>query len=116
MSSPLHLQILNAINSVRPYLYGTGFKVRLLKFNGVDRQYDELSEIANDFIVSIDRTGNITLMVSSDAFVEDFRDTTHIVFQGYVYQFTEPAKPEIGPFPLWKATGRPLGSKYVAEP
>jgi hypothetical protein len=116
MSSPLQAQILNAINSIRPYLYGSGFKIRLLKHNGVDRSYDSLVELETDFIVSFDRSGNITLMVGSDAQVTSLRDTTHLVFDGWVYQLTEPAKPEQGPFPMWKATGRPLGSRYIAEP
>jgi hypothetical protein len=114
--SPLHAQVLEAINSVRPYLYGAGFSMLLLKFNGVDKQYDELVTLTDDFIPSIDRSGNIILMISSEDNVADLRKATHLVFQEWIYQLTEPAKPEQGPFPMWKATGRPLGSRYVAEP
>lgn len=116
MGSPLQAQILNAINSIRPYLYGSGFKIQLLRFNGVDRQYDPLVELETDFIVSFDRSGNIMLMVGSNSNVGDLRKVTHLVFEGWVYQLTEPAKPEQGPFPMWKATGRPLGSRYIVEP
>jgi hypothetical protein len=116
MASPLQAQVLSAINSIRPYLYGSGFKIRLLKFNGVDRQYDSLTELENDFIPSFDRSGNITLMVGSESDVPFLREATDMVFDGWVYQFTEPAKPEQGPFPMWKATGRPRGSRYIAEP
>lgn len=115
MTSPLHGQILNAINSIRPYLYGSGFKVRLLKFNGVDRQFDPLIELETDFIVSFDRSGNLTLMLVSDQHGTTMQDSTHVVFNDWIYQFTEPAKPEQGPFPMWKATGRPLGSRYVPD-
>jgi|SRR5580765_2227387 len=115
-TSPLHSQILAAINSIRPYLYGPGFKIQLLKFNGVDKQYDELVELDIDFIVSFDRSGNLTLMYSSSDHSASMREATHIVFEGWLYQMTEPAYPEQGPFPMWKATGRPLGSKYVVEP
>ena len=116
VTSPLHAQILQAINSIRPYLYGSGFRVQLLKINGVDRQYDPLDELTKDFIVSFDRNGNMTLMVSSEDYVPSLRETTHAIFDGWIYQLTEPAKPEQGPFPMWKATGRPLGSRYIAEP
>lgn len=116
MSTPLHAQILFAVNSVRRDLYGTDFKTQLLKFNGEVRSFDELSELDRDFIVSFDRTGNLTLMLLSTEFDEDMREVTHLVFEGWVYQLTEPAKPNQGPFPMWKATGRPLGRKYVAEP
>lgn len=116
VTSPLHAQILAAINAIRPYLYGPDFKVQLLKFNGVDKQYDELLELTTDFIVSFDRSGNLTLMETSGQHSVVMTKTTHIVFDGWVYQFTEPAKPEQGPFPMWKATGRPLGSRYIAEP
>lgn len=116
MSTPLQAQILNAINSIRPDLYGAGFKVQLLKHNGVDRQFDPLVELEDDFIPSFDRSGNITLMVVSDEHIASLRKVTHLVFDGWIYQLTEPAKPEQGPFPMWKATGRPLGSRYVAEP
>ncbi len=116
MVSPLQAQILGAINSIRPYLYGSGFSVQVLKFNGVDRQFDPLVSLVTDFIVSFDRLGNLTLMLGSDAFASQMREATHLVFDGWLYQFTEPAKPEQGPFPMWKATGRPLGSRYVAEP
>lgn len=116
MSTPLHAQILGAINSVRPYLYGAGLRIRMLKFNGTDKQYDELEELSKDFIVSFDRSGNLTLMLSSDQFDETMKSATHLVFDNWVYQLTEPAKPRQGPFPMWKATGRPLGSKYLDTP
>lgn len=115
IASPLHAQVLSAINSIRPYLYGTTFSVTLLKFNGVDKQFDPLISLLTDFIPSVDRSGNITLMILSDDFIPSLRETTHVVFKEWVYQFTEPAKPEQGPFPMWKATGRPLGSKYIAD-
>jgi len=114
--SPLHAQVLNAINATRPYLYGVGFTVLILKFNGVDRQYDELVTLTTNFIISFDRTGNLTLMLATDDYASQMRESTHIVFQEWIYQMTEPAKPEQGPFPMWKATGRPLGVQYVAEP
>lgn len=116
MASVLQAQILGAINSIRPDLYGSDFKVQLLKFNGVERQYDPLVELETDFIPSFDRSGNMTLMVGSDELVDKLRETTHVVFNGWVYQLTEPAKPEQGPFPMWKATGRPTGSRYIADP
>jgi len=113
--SPLHAQILAAINSIRPYLYGPGFKVQVLKLNGVDKQYDFLLELDIDFIISFDRSGNLTLMYSSDVNATQMREATHLVFEGWLYQLTEPAYPEQGPFPMWKATGRPMGSKYIAD-
>lgn len=113
MTSPLHAQILNAINSIRPYLYASGFNVLLLKFNGNDKNYDPLITLLTDFIVSFDRSGNLTLMESSGQLDSIIAKATHIVFDGWVYQFTEPAKPSQGPFPMWKATGRPLGSRYT---
>lgn len=116
MSTPLHAQILGAINSVRPYLYGAGLKILLLQMKGTNVQYDELIELDKDFIISFDRSGNLTLMLSSDQFDEAMKSATHVVFDGWIYQLTEPAKPRQGPFPMWKATGRHLGSKYVAEP
>jgi hypothetical protein len=114
MTSPLHAQILDAINSIRPYLYGSGLEIKMLKLNGVDKQYDELIDLTIDYIVSFDRSGNITLMLASDSDADKMREATHLVFNGWIYQLTEPAKPEQGPFPMWKATGRPLGSRYVA--
>ena len=114
--SPLHAQVLSAINSIRPYLYGSGFTVQLLRFNGVDRQYDPVILLTTDFIVAFDRLGNVTLMLSTNEFASQMRETTHLVFDEWVYQLTEPAKPEQGPFPMWKATGRPMGSKYIVEP
>lgn len=116
VTSPLHAQILSALNSVRPYLYGSGFKIQLLKLNGTDKQYDELSELETDFIVSFDRSGNLTFMLASNEFDADMRKVTDLVFDGWIYNLTEPAKPRQGPFPMWKATGRPLGSRYVPEP
>jgi hypothetical protein len=116
VASPLQGQILNAVNSIRPYLYGSGFKIQLLKFNGVVRQYDPLVELTKDFIPSFDRSGNITLMVMSDEHIASLRETTDLVFDGWVYQLTEPAKPEQGPILLWKATGRPRGSRWIPEP
>ncbi len=113
--TPLQSQILGAINSIRPELYGAEFSVLLLKFNGKERQYDPKSTLTTDFMVSFDRSGNLTLMLFSDQFDEDMRAATHVVFDGWIYQLTEPAKPRQGPFPMWKATGRPLGSKYIAE-
>jgi ABC-type uncharacterized transport system permease subunit len=113
IASPLHAQVLNAINSIRPYLYGSGFTVLMLKFNGVDKQFDELVTLATDFIIAFDRTGNLTVMLSTDEFATEMRDSTHVVFDGWLYQLTEPAKPEQGPFPMWKAVGRPMGSKYI---
>lgn len=116
MTSPLQAQVLSAVNSIRPYLYGTGFSVQLLKHNGVDRQYDPLEILTKDFIPSFDRSGNITLMVMSTEHIASLRKATDLVFDGWVYQLTEPAKPEQGPILLWKATGRPRGSRYIAEP
>lgn len=116
MTTPLENQVLSAINSIRPYLYGPQFKVLLLKFNGVDKQYDELVELEKNFIPSFDKSGNMTLMVGSLEYVDSLRETTHAVFDGWLYQLTEPARPEQGPFPMWKATGRPLGSRYIPEP
>lgn len=114
VTSPLHAQVLSAINSTRPYLYGDGLRIQMLKFNGTDRQYDLLDELSNDFIISFDRSGNLTLMLSSDQFDETMKSATHLVFDNWIYQLTEPAKPRQGPFPMWKATGRPLGTQYVA--
>lgn len=116
MASELLAQVLDAINSVRPFLYGSDFKVQLLRFNGTDREYDPLVELTKDFIPSFDRSGNITLMVMSEENISSLRKTTDLVFDGWIYQLTEPAKPEQGPFPLWKTTGRPRGSRYIAEP
>lgn len=116
MTSPLQSQILGAINSIRSDLYGSDFSIRFLKFNGVDTEYDSLVELTTDLIPSFDRTGNMTILVMSDEHVTSLRETTHVVFNGWLYELTEPAKPEQGPFPMWKATGRPIGSRYVAEP
>jgi hypothetical protein len=116
VASPLHAQILNAINSIRPYLYGAGFSILLLKQNGIDKQYDPLSDLTEDFIVSFDRSGNLTLMLASDQFDFDMRDATHLVFDSWIYHLTEPAKPPQGPFPMWKVTGRPIGSRYIPPP
>lgn len=115
MSTPLHIQVLDALNSIRPDLYGTGLKIQLLKFNGKERQWDPLDALETDYIPSFDRSGNITLMVASSNHDESMKAATHLVFDGWIYQLTEPARPRQGPFPLWKATGRPLGSKYIAE-
>jgi hypothetical protein len=114
VTSPLHAQVLSAINSTRPYLYGDGLRILMLKFNGTNKQYDPLEELDKDFIPSFDRSGNITLMVPTDQFDETMKSATHLVFDNWIYQLTEPAKPKQGPFPMWKATGRPLGTKYVA--
>lgn len=106
-------QVLSAINSIRPYLYGSGFSVIILKFNGTNEQYDELVTLTNDFITSFDRSGNITLMLASNVFDNEMREAWGLVFDGWIYQFSEPAKPTQGPFPMWKAVARPIGSKYI---
>lgn len=116
MTSPLQSQVLGAINSVRPYLYGADFKVQILKINGTNRQYDLLVELTTDFNVSFDRSGNLGFILVSDAYSAKMRETTHLVFNGWLYQFTEPAKSEQGPFPMWRATGRPLDSRWIPEP
>lgn len=104
------------MNSTRRELYGPGFSVILLRENGVGREYDEGPEITVDFMVSTDKTGILTFLLLSRAFDTFLETATHIVFKGWVYAFSEPAKTQQGAVEMWKATGRSTGNRYTFEP
>ena len=108
----LQSEILGEINRIRVQLYGTESLI-LLREDGVTVKFTEGPELTRDWIVSFDRTGNMTFRLFSSSFNDWMLKVTHLVFQGWIYHLTEPSKPEQGPFPSWKATGRPIGSRYV---